>query len=182
MWCQLGHFVASFWGTFEGSERLGDKNGTRKHPAQKRYHSGGRILLSFSVLFGYFGEDVVPKCVFVSMCLASVVLHRKCLDYGTPRTLIIRLKRCRVFQNQGFANLEKVRKSCLPDYHFDVILGTFERQSLTFFAFFGVSFLCSICCAIREWVSHPKEVTGGSPNSSISKDSFQLFRSTKQQF
>ena len=128
------------WGTFEGSKRLGDKNGTRKHPAQKRYHSRSRIEFFGGVLLGPFWEDVVPKCVFVSMCLASVVLHRKCLDYRTPRTPIIRSKRCRVIQNQGFANLGKVRKSGPPDTHFDVILETFGRQSLTLLCFVGCLF------------------------------------------
>ena len=129
---QLGNLFASFWSTFEGSKRRGDKNGTRKHPDHKRYHLGARMLLSFSVLFGLFGEDVLPKCVFVSMCLAGVVLYRICLDSWTPRTPIIRLKRCRVIQNQGFANPGKVWKSDPPDTHLDVILETFGHQSLTF--------------------------------------------------
>ena len=110
IWCQLGHLCASFWGTFAGSKRLADKNGTKKHPDQKRYQLGARIVLLFSLLLGLFLEDVLPKCVFVSMCLASVVLHRKCLDYRTPRTPIIKSKRCRVIQNQGFANLGTVGK------------------------------------------------------------------------
>ncbi len=139
LWCQLGHLFASFWGTFEGSKRLGDQNATRKHPAQKRYHSRSRIVLFFGVLFGHVGEDVVPKCVFVSMCLASVVLHRKCLDYRTPRIPIIRLKRSRIVQNQGFANLGKVWKSDPPDTHFDVIFETFGRHNLTFLCFIGSS-------------------------------------------
>ena len=84
------------------------------------------------LLFGPFLEDILPKCVFVSMCLAGVVLYRICLDSWTPRTPIIRLKRCRVVQNQGFANLGKVRKSGPPDVHFDVIVETFGRQRVPF--------------------------------------------------
>ena len=92
------------------------------------------------LLFNPFWEDVLPKCVCVSMCLASIVLHRKCLDYRTPRTPIIRLKRCRVIQNQGFANPGKVWKSGTPDYNFDVVLETFGRKSLTFLCFMGCRF------------------------------------------
>ena len=180
MWCQSGHLFASFWGTFQGSKRAGDKNGTRKHPAQKRYHSGGRILLLFYVLFGHFGEDVVPKCVFVSMCLASVVLHRKCLDYTTPRTPIIRLKRCRVIQNQGFVNPGKVWKSDAPDYNPDVILETFGRQSLTLLCFMGCRFSVRFFLQFgSEWGRRGR--SPWAPQTLLfQKILFLSFRSTKQ--
>ena len=98
------------------------------------------MLLTFSVLFVHFWEHVLSKCVFVSMCLAGVVSYRICLNSWTPRTPIVKLKRCRVISNEGFANLGKVRKSGSPDYHFDVILETFGRQSLTFLCFMGCRF------------------------------------------
>ena len=98
------------------------------------------MLLFFGALLVHFGQDVVPKYVFVSVCLASVVLHRECLDCWIPRKPIITLKRCRVIQNQGFANLGKVWKSGPPDYHFDITLETFGRQSLIFLCFMGNRF------------------------------------------
>ena len=72
IWCQLGHLFASFWSTFEGSKRLGDKKGTKKHPDQKRYHLGARIVLLFSLFFEPFWEDVLPKAVFLA-CVSQVL-------------------------------------------------------------------------------------------------------------
>ncbi len=132
MWCQLGHLFASFWSTFDGSKRLGDQNGTRKHPGQKNVKFRPLEAPESYLLFSYFLERCPSKGCFLSMCFAGVVLYRICLDSWTPRTPIIRLKRCRVVQNQGFANLGKVRKSCPPDTHFDVIFETFGHQNLTF--------------------------------------------------
>ena len=90
--------------------------------------------------FSYFSERCPSKGCFLSMCFAGVVLYRICLDSWIPRSQIIRLKRCRVIQNQGFANLGKVWKSDPPDTHCDVILETFGRQSLTFLCFIGCLF------------------------------------------
>ena len=75
------------------------------------------------------------------MCLAGVGLYRICLDSWTPRTPIIMLKRCRVVQNQDFANHGKVWKSDPQDTHVDVILETFGRQSLTLLCFMGCPFV-----------------------------------------
>ena len=70
--------------------------GTKMAPESIQLRKGttpGVECYFFGALLVHFGEDVVPKCVFVSVCLASVVLHRKCLDYWTPTTPIICLQR-----------------------------------------------------------------------------------------
>ena len=75
--------------------------------------------------------------LFFSMCFAGVVFCGSCLNSRTPRTPLIRLRRCRVVQNQGLVNLGKVWKSHTPDTHFDVISETFDSQSLICLCFMG---------------------------------------------
>ena len=136
----MGPLLASFLTIFEASKRLGDENGARKQPGQKNVKFRGLEAPEYYLPFSYFLERCPSKRCFLSMCFAGVVLYRICLDSWTPRTPIIRLKQCRVIQNQGFANLGKVWKSDPPDVHFDVILETFGLQSLTFLCFLGCRF------------------------------------------
>ena len=96
LWCQLGHLFASFWGTFDGSKRLADQNGTRKHPGQKNVKFRPLEAPESYLPFSYFLERCRSKGCFLSMCFAGVVLYRICLDSWTPRTPIIRPKHCRI--------------------------------------------------------------------------------------
>ena len=136
----MGCLLASFLTIFEALKRLGDENGARKQPGQKNVKFRGLEAPEYYLPFSYFFQRRPSKSCFFSMCLAGVVFYRICLDSWTPRTPIIRLKRSRVVQNQGFANLGKVRKSGPPDTHFDVIFETLRHQSSTFVCFIGCLF------------------------------------------
>ena len=96
--------------------------------------------VEYSPSFSYFLDKWRSKGSFFSMCFAGVVFHRICLNSWAPRTPIIKLKRSRVIQNQGFVNLGKVWKSSPSDVHFDVILETLGRQDLVFLSFMGCLF------------------------------------------
>ena len=87
--------------------------------------------------FSYLLDKWRSKRSFFRMCFAGVVFHRICLNSWAPRTPIIKPKRSRVIQNQGFVNFGKVWKSSPSDVHFDVILATFGRQDLAFLSFMG---------------------------------------------
>ena len=131
-------------GTKKGPERDTETVwGPKRH--QKVARSGKSEIwtpegVESSPCFQYFLDKWRSKYCFFSMCFAGVVFHRICLNSWAPRTPIIKPKRRRVIQNQGFVNLGKVWKSSPSDVHFDVILETFGRQDLAFLSFMGCLF------------------------------------------
>ena len=130
--------------------------------------------------FSYFLDKWRSKGSFFSMCFAGVVFHRICLNSWAPRTPIIKPKRSRVVQNQGFVNLGKVWTSSPSDIHFDVILETLGRQDLAFLSFMG-------CLFFLDFLLNPglagdaEKGHRGLPETTISKDSLCFFKSTRQE-
>ena len=135
IWVLLGSFWASFWRPFGvqlGSETVwGPKRNQKVSRSEKgEMRTPDRLESPPSLL--YFLDKRRSESCFFNMCFAGAVFHRIHLNSWVPRTPIIKLKRCRAVQNQGFVNLGKVWKTSPSYVHFDVILETFGRQHFFF--------------------------------------------------